>query len=175
MIVALYLTSRFWTRDWWRVEGSRLTQKGRGADLPEGRREERKWRVILAHSIYPNWRWRSVQTAQLLCGASGRGKGLVECFINVPQAVGPILQLPCCPSWKGNSPESIQRNLFYHLTPHIVQPWNIRHISHRKLNMINYSWTTEKKAYMWFPKYLHDLSVIMSLYEAHKKDLINGH
>ena len=31
-----------------------------------------------------------MRTVQLLCGASGRGKGLVECFINVPQAVGPI-------------------------------------------------------------------------------------
>ena len=56
----------------------------------------------------------------LLCGASGgRGKCLVEWFINVPQAMGPILQLPCCPSWKGNSPENIQLNLFHDLTAHI--------------------------------------------------------
>ena len=30
--------------------------------------------------------------------ASGCSEGLVESFINVPQAIGPILQLPCCPS-----------------------------------------------------------------------------
>ena len=55
----------------------------------------------------------------ILCGASGRGKGLVECFINVLQAVGPILHLPCCHNLKGNSPESIQLNLFLDLTPHL--------------------------------------------------------
>ena len=47
-------------------------------------------------------------TRTVLCGVSGRGKGLVGCFINVPQTVGPILQLPCYPRWKGNSPENIQ-------------------------------------------------------------------
>ena len=34
-------------------------------------------------------------------GASGCEKGLVECFINVPLAVGPILQLPFSPSKEG--------------------------------------------------------------------------
>ena len=40
---------------------------------------------------------------KVLCGASGHGKGLGlgECFINVTQAVGAVLKLPCCPSNKG--------------------------------------------------------------------------
>ena len=52
----------------------------------------------------------------VLCGASGHEKGLFECFINVPHAQ----QLTCCPSWKGNSPENIQLNLFHDRTSHIL-------------------------------------------------------
>ena len=55
--------------------------------------------------------------------ASGCGKGFVECFLNFPPTVGPILQLPCCPSNKWLARETQQKdskNFFHNMMPQNV-------------------------------------------------------
>ena len=70
------------------VKGPHLQQRERGGRLLAERDPRRPGTLFIAvvrfHGI------DVIIQHSGLCGASGRGKRLVECFINVPQAVGPI-------------------------------------------------------------------------------------
>ena len=64
---------------------------------------------------------RVILTHLLQSGASGCEKGLIECFENVPQAVGPLLQLPCSPS-----------NEVEHFRKHVTKPFSQPYPPYRK-------------------------------------------
>ena len=65
-------------------------------------------KLVLNLSIITDWAW-----------VAGCGKGLVTCFLKIPQAVAE-LQLPWCPSKQGEHPENTLQNLLHNLPPQTV-------------------------------------------------------